>query len=804
LSHRNLGTATARSAIVGALLLAGCAEPPPEQDLAAHVATFGRFCTDCHNDAERAGELSLENVTVADVAAKPEVFEHVVRKLRGGLMPPPGEARPDAAERQALVVALERYLDETAGARGPSAGRVALHRMNRTEYAAAVEQLLGVKIDARSMLPADMASEGFDNVAEVLRVTPTHIEQYVAAARDISIMAVGEKAPAPARADYRSERGLRTAHVDGLPLGTRDGLLVEHNFPADGRYEINLNISSIPGSELRGYPYGWLEYEHTVAVTVDGAKVFADNIGGEVDSKALDQGQIKEVDAIKNRFRGISVDVKAGRRSVGAAFVARSFAEGDYLLQSLVPGEGVPDIPRLYGMEIIGPYDPMGIAEPTESRARIFSCYPQDASEENACATQILTNLARGAFRRPVTNEDVAPALDFYAEGNAEGGFESGIQKGLMAILASTKFLYRAEPGTPPADLPAGSEYAISNLELAWRLSFFLWSRGPDETLLALANDGTLHEPAVLEREVKRMLADERSRSLVTNFAFQWLGVRRLEAIDPDPRLYPNFDEDLRRAFTKEMELYLDSILRERASVVDLLTAKHTFVNERLARHYGISHVRGDQFRRIELDDPHRHGLFGKGSVLMVTSYPDRTSPVLRGAWIMEQILAAPPNPPPPGVETDLAPVDETPKSVRERLALHRTQTSCNQCHGVIDPLGQALENFNVIGEWRTHERDSGVAVDSTGETSTGLPVNSPEELRAALAGDPTLFVHALTEKLLTFALGRGVEHYDMPVVRRIVADAARAGYSFESIVLGVAQSVPFRMRSSPEEPAGG
>jgi hypothetical protein len=798
---RALVAATAAATIA---LLAGCAEPPPEEAVTQHVELFGRYCTDCHNDAEAAGDMSLEHVTAADVAAKPEVFEQVIRKLRGGLMPPPGEPRPDADDRLALVAALERHLDATAAARGPEPGRVALHRMNRTEYAAAVEQLLGLSIDARSMLPADMASEGFDNVAEVLRVTPTHIEQYVAAARDISIMAVGEKAPAPTRADYRSERGLRTAHVDGLPLGTRDGLLVEHNFPADGTYEINLNISSIPGSELRGYPYGWLEYEHTVAVTIDGAKVFSGNIGGEIDSKALDQGQIKEVEAIRNRFRGIRVDVKAGRRSVGAAFVARSFAEGDYLLQSLVPGEGVPDIPRLYGMEIIGPYDPTGIAEPTESRARIFSCYPQDESQEQACATEILTNLARGAFRRPVTGDDVAPALEFYAQGRAEGGFETGIQKGLMAILASTKFLYRAEPGAPPATLESGSGYAVSDLELAWRLSFFLWSQGPDDALLELAQAGTLHEPAVLERQVRRMLADERSRSLVTNFAFQWLGVRRIEAIDPDPRLYPTFDEDLRRAFTKEMELYLDSILRERRSIVDLLTANHTFVNERLARHYGISHVRGDQFRRVELDDSRRFGLFGKGSVLMVTSYPDRTSPVLRGAWIMEQILAAPPNPPPPGVETDLAPSGEVPTSVRERLALHRTQTSCNQCHGVIDPLGQALENFDVIGEWRERERDTGVPVDSTGTMSTGQPVNSPEELRAALSSDPTLFVQTLTEKLLTFALGRGLEHYDMPVVRRIVADAEAEGYSFESIVLGVARSVPFRMRSSAEEPAGG
>jgi mono/diheme cytochrome c family protein len=786
------------AALAALLLLAGCSQAPEERTLAEHMQVFERYCTDCHNAAEAAGGLSLESLAPADVAAKPEVFEQVVRKLRGGLMPPPGEARPHAKEARALVAALERELDAAAAARGPEPGRVALHRMNRTEYAAAVEDLLGVRIDARSMLPADMASDGFDNVAEVLRVTPTHIEQYVAAARDISIMAVGEKSPEPTRSEYRVERALRTAHVDGLPLGTRDGLSAEHNFPADGTYEINLNISSIPGSELRGYPYGWLDYEHTVVVTIDGVKVFTGKIGGEADLKALDQGQIKEVEAIRDRFRGIRVDVKAGRRQVAAAFVARSFAEGDYLLHSLVPGEGVPDIPRLYGLEIIGPYAPTGIAETTTSRERIFSCYPSNASEEQACATEILTNLARRAFRRPVASEDVAPALAFYEQGRAEGDFETGIQKGLMAILASTKFLYRAEPSAPPSNVESASVYAIADLELAWRLSFFLWSQGPDETLLALAEANRLHEPAVLEEQVRRMLADERSRSLVTNFAFQWLGVRRLDAIDPDPRLYPNFDEDLRRAFVKEMELYLDSILRAPRSVVDLLTASHTFVNERLARHYGLPDVRGDQFRRVELTDPHRHGLFGKGSVLMVTSYPDRTSPVLRGAWIMEQILAAPPDPPPPGVETDLAPSLDVPKSVRERLALHRTQPSCNQCHGVIDPLGQALENFNAIGEWRERERDSGVPIDSTGVTSWGAPVNSPEELRAALTEDPTLFVQALTEKLLTFALGRGLEYYDMPAVRRIVADAESHGYSFEALVLGIVRSAPFRMRSAP------
>ena len=789
------------AATIGSALLAGCGEQPAVEAVASHVDLFGRYCTDCHNDAERAGELSLEHVRAEDVAAKPELFEAVVRKLRADLMPPPVAPRPPAPDVDSLVTALERYLDETAQARGPEPGRVALHRLNRTEYAAAIEQLLNLRIDARNMLPADMASDGFDNVAEVLRVTPSHIDQYMAAARDISIQAVGEKTPELTRIDYRSERGNRTEHVDGLPLGTRDGLLVEHLFPADGIYEINLNVSSIPGSELRGYPYGWLEFAHELAIVVDGAKVFAAGIGGDVDSQALDQGQIKAVEAIKNRFRGVRVAVKAGRRSVGAAFTARSLAEGDYLLQSLVPGEGVPDVPRLYGLEIIGPFEPTGISDPTESRERIFVCTPHEPSEERPCATEILTNLARGAFRRPVTEADLVPILAFYDQGRSERDFEGGIQKGLMAILASTKFLYRAEPGSPPANLAPDSEYAVTDLELAWRLAFFLWSQGPDDTLLALANEGSLHDPAVLEQQVRRLLADPRSKSLVTNFAFQWLGVRRLDAIDPDPRLYPNFDEDLRSAFREEMELYLDSILRSGGhSVVDLLTASHTFVNERLARHYGLADVRGDQFRRVELTDSRRFGLFGKGSVLMVTSYPDRTSPVLRGAWIMDQLLASPPTPPPPGVETNLTqPPGDIPRSVRERLALHRTQPSCNQCHGVIDPLGQALENYNAIGEWRVRERDSGVPIDSTGTLAGGEPVNNPDDLRRALTKDPTLFIRAVTEKLMTFALGRGLEYYDMPVVRQIVADAKSEDYSFAALVMGVAQSVPFRMRSAPE-----
>jgi hypothetical protein len=768
--------------------------------MAEHWSLLERYCSDCHNDAEFSGNLSFDSAVPAKVVDAPEVWEKVVRKLRGDLMPPPGEARPPSGDMQAFVASIEDTLDAAAAARGPIPGNVALHRLNRTEYAIAIEQLLGLRIDANDMLPGDVSSDGFDNVAEVLGVSPTHLDQYIAAARDISIAAVGERAPALARSDYRTERDNRTTHIDGLPLGTRGGLLVEHDFPSDGEYAINVAVTSIPGSELRGYPYGWLEYQHQLIVVVDGRKVFEDMIGGPEDSRALDQGQITEVDRIRDRFRNIRIPVEAGVREVGVAFVARSHAEGDYLLESTVPGEGVPDVPRLFGFEIIGPFAPTGIAGTTESREHIFTCYPASEAEAASCATTILTGLAERAFRRPVDAGDLAPVLSFYDAGFAAGGFEEGIQKGLMAILASTRFLYRAEPGEPPGDLAPGESYAITNLELAWRLAFFLWSQGPDSELIERVMDGTLSDPDVYAAQVDRMLADPRSHTLVTNFAFQWLAVRRIAAIDPDPRLYPNFDEELRVAFRTEMRLFLNSVLREDRSVIDLLDADYTFVNERLARHYGFADVRGDRFRRIALTDSNRYGLFGKGSVLLVTSYPDRTSPVLRGAWIMEHLLAAPPNPPPPEVETDLAPVvGDVPKSVRERLALHREVPSCNQCHGVIDPLGQALENFDAVGQWRLRERDSGVEIDSSGQLVDGAEILGPAGLREALTSRPERFVQALTEKLMVYALGRGLEWYDMPVVRSIVDAAAENDYRFSDIVRGIAESAPFRMRSTGE-----
>ena len=794
------------AAAAAAGLAAGCGGGPEPVTLEASLESLTPYCTDCHNDVDLTAELSLEAVSAAHVEANPALWETVVRKLRGNLMPPPGGPRPGVEATEAYIAALEAALDARAAEQGPEPGRVALHRLNRTEYTRAIREILGLEINAAAMLPADVTSDGFDNVAAVLGISPTHLDQYIAAARDISIAAVGQRRPDPVRMDFRSTLENGSLHVDGLPLGTRGGMLIDYNFPADGEYVFNITVKSPSDTPLRAYPQGWIEYRHKLIMTIDGVRVFEQELGGEEDSRAIDQQQTPVVHRIYDRFRGIRLPVTAGRHEVAVTWVARSMAEGDYLLEDFVPGLGVPDIPRIFGTEVIGPYDPTGIARSTETRERIFVCEPASADEEPACAREILARLAALAFRRPVGEAELAPVLAFYEQGVEEGGFETGIQKGLMAILASTKFLYRAEPGGPPAGLAPGSAYPISDLELAWRLAFFLWSSVPDVGLLDLAGAGRLSDPEVLDAEVTRMLADPRSKSLVTNFGFQWLDVRGLDTITPDPRLFPNFDEDLRRAFVREMELFLDSILLDDASVVDLLTARHTFVNDRLARHYGLPDVRTDRFQRVELTDSRRFGLLGKGSVLMVTSYPDRTSPVLRGAWIMEHLLGTPPSSPPPGVETNLTAVEGSkPASVRERLELHRSDPSCNHCHGVIDPFGQPLESFNAIGEWRIRERDTGVAVDPVGTMAgTGRTVTGPEDLREALVADSEQFVQALTEKLMTYALGRGVEYHDMPAIRRIVDEAEAAGYRFEAIVRGIIASEAFRMRTVPEADAAG
>jgi mono/diheme cytochrome c family protein len=749
------------------------------------------YCVGCHNQRARIGGLALDAVDLADPSAHAEVWETAVRKLRGGLMPPPGSRRPARAEVDAFVTALERSLDAGAAA-NPNPGRVALHRLNRAEYANAIEDLLTLRIDAAALLPKDDEADGFDNVASVLTVSPSFLDQYISAARLISNRALGTPALRPTSVTLRPARGTdQSARVDGLPLGTRGGLVAEHLFPADGDYKVN--IGGLAGA---GYVRG-MEYRHTLIVTVDGVKVFQGQIGGEEDLKAIDQQQAPAVAAINGRFQNIPLKMTAGPHAIGVTFIARTYAESDEVLHSFKPGAGEDRIVRVSSVEIQGPFNPSGLGD-TPSRQRVLICTPASRADELPCAKQILSTLARRAFRRPVTDQDLAAPLAFYTKAREAGDFEAGIREALPTILASPKFLYRAERA--PGALAAGAVHRVSDLDLASRLSFFLSARVPDDTLLAAAERGTLSDPKALDVQVRRLLADQRSTSLATGFAFQWLKLRALDDIDPDAIVFPNFDDGLRDAFRRELTMFIGSVFREDRSVLDLLTADFTYVNERLALHYGIPGIRGDRFRRVTLVDPNRRGLLGKGGVLMATSYANRTAPVLRGAWILENLLGTPPAAPPPDVEGFKENKDgEEALTVRQIMVQHRANPSCNSCHGVMDPLGFALENFDAIGEWRSQDRLAGTSIDASGQLVDGTPVSGPVDLRRALMKRPDQFVQTLTERLMTYALGRSVEYYDMPAVRKIVRDSARDNYRFSSIVMGIVKSEPFQMRKAAE-----
>jgi len=786
--------------------VAGSLEQTQTTTVSAPVALsrtlIDTYCVACHNQRVKTAGIAFDNADLTDVSKDAELWEKAVRKLRGGMMPPPGARRPESAAVETFVSALERELDASA-ARNPNPGRVALHRLNRAEYAAAIEDLLAIRIDASALLPKDDEADGFDNVASVLTVSPSFLDQYISAARVVTARAMGNAAARPGSATYRPARGTDQAvHVDGLPLGTRGGLIVEHPFPADGDYKLNIN-----GLAGAGYVRG-MEYRHTLIVTLDGAKVFEGQIGGEEDIRAIDQQQASAVAAINGRFQNIPLKVTAGPHKVGVTFIARTFAESDEVLFSFRPGVGEERIQRVGSIEIQGPFTAAGLSD-TPSRQRIFVCRPRAASDEIPCATMILSSMARRAFRRPVTDQDLAAPMSFYksARGTpsgvpgdsvAEGTFESGIQAALPAILASPKFLYRAER-TPFGTAP-GAVHRITSIDLASRLSFFLLGHPPDDELLRLAEKGALADPKTLDTQVRRLLADPRASSLVTNFAFQWLKMRGLDEVEPDPIVFPNFDDGLREGFRKELAMFVESIVREDRSVLDLLSADYTFANERLALHYGIPNVRGDQFRRVTLTDQNRWGLLGKGGVLLSTSYANRTAPVIRGAWILENILGTPPAAPPPDVEAFQENKDgEKAKTIRAIMEQHRSKPACNACHGVMDPLGFALENFDAIGEWRTQDRWAGIPIDASGELIDGTKVSGPADLRKALLKRSPQFVQTFTEKLMTYALGRSVEYYDMPTVRQIVRDAARDNYRFSTLVKGVVKSAPFQMRKVPE-----
>jgi hypothetical protein len=758
---------------------------------------FGQYCMDCHNRDDFTAEIAFDRMSAESIAHEPEIFEMVVRKLRGAQMPPPGAPQPDAATRRAWIVGLEGHLD-AAAVKASHPGQVALHRLNRTEYANAIADLLALDVDVKALLPKDDESDGFDNVANVLKVSPSFLEQYIAAARVISEMAVGLPNTKRDSRVYYAPAGInQNYHVAGMPLGTRGGMLVEHFFPADGEYEIDL------GGLARARYVEGLEYRHRLILAVDGKKVFEDEIGGPEDVEAVDLRQAAAVAEINGRFENIRVPMTAGPHQIAATFVARTMSESDAVLQPFVPGggevgiiEGEESPLKVQRLEINGPFTAAGLSE-TPSRNRIFTCRPRSEVEELPCAREILTRLTRQAFRRPVTDADLSIPLKFYSQGRANGDFEAGVRNALMIVLASPEFLYRFT--APPDDAAPGSVYAVDQFGLASRLSFFLWSSLPDDELLVLAERGELDDPRVIERQVERMLASPRAAALVTNFAQQWLDIRGIRDIVPDPVLFPEYNPDLGLAFARELELFLGSVLLEDHSVLELLNAKHTYLNERLALHYGVAGVRGDNFRRVELDDVNRWGLFGKGGILMATSYPNRTAPVLRGAWILEAITGTPPASPPPNVEAFPETQEgEQPKTVRERLEMHRSNPSCNGCHGVMDPLGFALENFDAIGMWRVKDREAGVAIDSSGQLADGTVVNGPVDLREALLAEPTQFVQTLTEKLMIYALGRSVEHYDMPAVRRIVREAGRENYRFSAILAGIAKSEPFRFSTTP------
>ena len=760
------------------------ASAPRAAAIDAH-ALVQKYCASCHSDRAKTAGLSLQNLDPETTAATHHaIWEKVVLKLRGGMMPPRTAPRPDDAALDALTVQLESVLDRQALA-SPDPGHKPVHRLNRTEYGNAIRDLLDLKVDPSQLLPADDESHGFDNIAGVLRISPSLLEQYLSAARQISALAVGFDTDVVIHSYRVPPDDSQEDHVDGLPLGTRGGLVFQHNFPQDAEYDFNVFLLR----NIVGYMTG-LEFAHQLEITIDGERAFLAQVGGEEDNLASDTNMSEAANMIDKRLH-TRVKVTAGPHMVGVTFHRRNAAQSDEPLQ---PHERDHDLQNMNGLPMVdhvkvtGPFNPIGPGD-TPSRQRIFTCRPAKPADEAACARQIFSTLARRAYRRPITADDLRPVLARYEAGRSQG-FEAGIEQGLRLILANPKFVFRTE--APPAN----GVQRVTDLELASRLSFFLWSSIPDDELLDLAAKNQLSRPAVLEAQVQRMVRDPRSRALVDNFASQWLMLRNLKAHQPNPQDFPNFDNELRQAFRQETELFFESIMREDRSALDLLDAHYTFVNERLARHYGIPNVYGSHFRRVSLQQQARRGLLGQGSILTVTSYPNRTSPVLRGKWILENILGTPPSPPPPNVPA-LKENDEggQPTSVRARLELHRKNPTCASCHSVMDPLGFALENFDGIGTWRVKE--PGGAVDASGQLADGTPVDGPITLRQGLLERREMFVRTLTEKMMTYALGRGIEASDMPLVRRIAAAAAKQNYRFSSLVLGIAESVPFTMKKA-------
>jgi mono/diheme cytochrome c family protein len=766
------------------------AQPSAVSQTAPQRAVLDKYCVTCHSDKLRTGGLSLQSLDLAKVPEAAESWEKVIRKLHVGAMPPQGMPRPDKAAIEGLASFLERSLDRAYTA-NPNPGSATMHRLNRAEYANAIRDLLALEVDTTALLPPDDESSGFDNIADVLKVSPSLMERYLSASWNISRAAIGDGRIVPTTATYRVRPDLsQDQHIDGLPLGTRGGMVVRHTFPLDGEYVIKLRLWRNTFDLMRG-----MEDPHEIEINLDGIRIGAVTIGGRDDFVKMAQNPGAFGTDLDQRLT-VRLPVKAGPHTVSADTVLRSHAEKDDLvkpfLRTTVDGLDITGDPSVDRITVEGPFHPTGVSE-TPSRQRIFVCHPANAREELPCAKKIFTALTRNAYRRPVTDTDLEALLSFYQRRrNDNGSFDAGIESALQFILASPEFLFRFEPD--PTDLSPDAKYRVNDLALASRLSFFLWSSIPDDQLLNLGSQKKLHEPAVLKQQVRRMLADPKSDALIANFAEQWLFLRNLKSTAPNLDTYPDFDDNLRQAMRQETELFFRSIMREDRNVVDLLTADYTFLNERLARHYGIPGVYGSQFRRVHVDDEARRGLLGQASILTVTSYAARTSPVQRGKWILTNLLGVPPTPPPPNVpELKENADDSKPRSVRDRMEAHRADPVCAGCHKVMDPIGFALENFDGVGHWRT--TDDGATIDPSGVLFEGTRVDGPVTLRKMLIARPETFVSVMTEKLLTYGLGRGLEYYDMPAVRKIVRDASPNGFRFSSLVTGVVNSPPFQMK---------
>jgi len=756
--------------------------------------TLDRYCVTCHNQRLVTAGLKLDDADVANPGAGAEIWEKVVRKLRTGIMPPPNMPQPSMDDRVALLSWLETSLDKAAAAK-PNPGRTeTLRRLNRTEYQNAIRDLLAVDIDAASLLPADESGHGFDNVT-VGDLPPALLDRYISAAQKISALAIGSTQTSLQSDIIRVPPDVtQEGHVEGLPVGTRGGVVFPYTFVQNGEYDLQIYLARGYSGDVDGLKD---PQPHEIKVLLDRTPI------GEFTVQKPANGD----DSLIDKNLKIRVPVTAGPHQVGVTFVKNSSSlleTGRQPLQSRFNERRHPRVtPAISQVSVTGPYAPQG-ADDTPSRHRIFVCRPAFAtgsseagpstSEETACAHRILSALMRRAYRRPISEADLERPMAFYREGKSERDFDAGIGKALTAVLVNPEFLFRVE--ADPAKTPAGAAYRISDLELASRLSFFLWSSVPDDALLDAAIRGELRRPEVLERHVRRMLADPRSYNLASNFAGQWLRLRNVTSVDPNVRLYPDFDDNLRQAFRTETELFVDSVVREDRSVLDLLRADYTFLNERLAKHYGIPNVYGSRFRRVELGpDSRRGGLLRQGSVLAVTSYATRTSPVIRGVWVLSNIVGAPPPPPLPNVPALDGNVPAN-LPVRERMAAHRASPVCASCHRTIDPVGFALENFDAVGRWRDNEGDSG-PIDVSGTLPGTGDIKGVSGLEDALLQRPDLFATTLTEKLLTFALGRGVEYYDAPAVRKILREAQPGGYRFSSLILGIVNSAPFQMRRS-------